>query len=424
MSQEGGPERTQRTVAELLAKYGDNSGESAPRRRRRRADDVSDTAPQAIIERVMSDSGTMLPVREDQEPHERVSHRQSRSGQPPQKPPPPPQKPPRARRPAPEPEFPPPPEPPVRPPPRPPVAGARRAEPEPMTEQLPRVAEPPTDPLIPDPAEPPAGLAEPPAGLGGTARRAPLLPRRSPGTSRRPGQPPPAQRPPGPQQASQPLPTPQPGQASGARPFPPVRQPGEFPGDSSETAIDPQAPPPEFLDEYEGYDDKAATRFEGYRAHDDLADVGERRESTAYTDPAALLADDDDDDFDFTKDKRDRGYDDFDVDDQADDLDGDRNSPDDLDEDAPEGTATREWLTMAGQLALGVIGGAVVWLGFNWLWGFLPAAALIAALVVIVGLVLLVRKIRRAEDLQTTVLAVLVGLVVTVSPAVLLLLGR
>jgi hypothetical protein len=43
---------------------------------------------------------------------------------------------------------------------------------------------------------------------------------------------------------------------------------------------------------------------------------------------------------------------------------------------------------------------------------------------VIIGLVLIVRKIRKAEDLQTTLLAVLVGLIVTVSPAVLLLLGR
>jgi hypothetical protein len=43
---------------------------------------------------------------------------------------------------------------------------------------------------------------------------------------------------------------------------------------------------------------------------------------------------------------------------------------------------------------------------------------------VVVGLVWIVRKIRRAEDLQTTVLAVLVGLVVTVSPAALLLVSR
>ncbi len=93
-------------------------------------------------------------------------------------------------------------------------------------------------------------------------------------------------------------------------------------------------------------------------------------------------------------------------------------------EPVPAGSPGKQWLGLAGQLALGVVGGAAVWLGFNWLWVNIPAAALIAALLVVVALVWIVRKIRRAEDLQTTVLAVLVGLVVTVSPAALLLVGR
>ncbi|MFF0148241.1 hypothetical protein ATK36_2868 [Amycolatopsis sulphurea] len=84
----------------------------------------------------------------------------------------------------------------------------------------------------------------------------------------------------------------------------------------------------------------------------------------------------------------------------------------------------KQWLTLAGQLALGVIGGAGVWLGFNWLWVNLAPAALVGALLVIVALVWIVRKIRRAEDLQTTLLAILVGLVVTVSPAALLLVAK
>jgi hypothetical protein len=93
-------------------------------------------------------------------------------------------------------------------------------------------------------------------------------------------------------------------------------------------------------------------------------------------------------------------------------------------EPEPAGSPGKQWLALAGQLALGVVGGAAVWLGFNWLWVNIPAAALVAALLVVVALVWIVRKIRRAEDLQTTVLAVLVGLVVTVSPAALLLVGR
>ncbi|QYN24697.1 hypothetical protein K1T34_21015 [Amycolatopsis sp. DSM 110486] len=93
-------------------------------------------------------------------------------------------------------------------------------------------------------------------------------------------------------------------------------------------------------------------------------------------------------------------------------------------EPALEGSPGKQWLTLAGQLALGVVGGAGVWLGFNWLWVNLAPAALVGALLVIVALVWIVRKIRRAEDLQTTLLAILVGLVVTVSPAALLLVGR
>ncbi|MEU9692067.1 hypothetical protein [Amycolatopsis japonica] len=91
---------------------------------------------------------------------------------------------------------------------------------------------------------------------------------------------------------------------------------------------------------------------------------------------------------------------------------------------AEKASPGKQWLALAGQLALGVVGGAAVWLGFNWLWVNLPAAALVAALLVIVALVWIVRKIRKAEDLQTLVLAVLVGLVVTVSPAALLLVAR
>lgn len=94
------------------------------------------------------------------------------------------------------------------------------------------------------------------------------------------------------------------------------------------------------------------------------------------------------------------------------------------DDYADEESPGKQWAMMGAQLVVGVLGGAAVWLGFNWLWGKLPAAALIVAVIVIAGLVWIVRKIRRAEDLQTTVLTLLVGLVVTVSPAALLLVAR
>jgi hypothetical protein len=67
---------------------------------------------------------------------------------------------------------------------------------------------------------------------------------------------------------------------------------------------------------------------------------------------------------------------------------------------------------------------AALWLVCEWLWQRIPVVALVVALAVITGLVWVVRRVRRAEDLQTTVIAVLVGLFVTVSPAALLLVGR
>ncbi|HWO61537.1 MAG TPA: hypothetical protein VNO31_16035, partial [Umezawaea sp.] len=102
-------------------------------------------------------------------------------------------------------------------------------------------------------------------------------------------------------------------------------------------------------------------------------------------------------------------------------ADVDQDEIQELEEEDVERSPVKEWLVMIGQLAVGVLGGAALWLGFNFLWRAIPAAALVLALGVTVGLVLLVRKIRKADDLQTTLLAVLVGLIVTVSPAAMLL---
>ncbi|MGH3883363.1 MAG: hypothetical protein ACRDSG_14745 [Pseudonocardiaceae bacterium] len=92
--------------------------------------------------------------------------------------------------------------------------------------------------------------------------------------------------------------------------------------------------------------------------------------------------------------------------------------------DEPEyGSPVRDWAVMVAQIGIGVLGGAALWLICEWLWQRMPVVALVVALVVITGLVWVVRRVRRAEDLQTTVTAVLVGLFVTVSPAALLLVG-
>ncbi|ANZ37452.1 hypothetical protein BBK82_16760 [Lentzea guizhouensis] len=99
----------------------------------------------------------------------------------------------------------------------------------------------------------------------------------------------------------------------------------------------------------------------------------------------------------------------------------DASEADEEPEDEAQRSPAKEWLVMIGQLAVGVLGGAALWLAFNFLWRTQAVAALVVALAVTVGLVLLVRKIRRADDLQTTLLAILVGLIVTVSPAAMLL---
>ena len=92
--------------------------------------------------------------------------------------------------------------------------------------------------------------------------------------------------------------------------------------------------------------------------------------------------------------------------------------------DVPEyGSPVRDWAVMVAQIGIGVVGGAALWLICEWLWQLMPVVALVVALIVITGLVWVVRRVRRAEDLQTTVIAVLVGLFVTVSPAALLLVG-
>ena len=65
--------------------------------------------------------------------------------------------------------------------------------------------------------------------------------------------------------------------------------------------------------------------------------------------------------------------------------------------------------------------GAALWLGFRWLWSQWPVVALVLALVVTVAMVLGIRLVRRVEDLTSMLLAVVVGLIVTMSPAALTL---
>lgn len=427
MSHEGGSEQSQRTVAELLAKYGAETGERAPRRRRRRADDLSDTGAQAIIERVMSESGEMPVIREDQPPPERTSHRHRTDFQRPVDPPQPPPRraqpsqqlpqrpvdPPPRRRPAPQPSQ----QLPVPPPAAGPGPGNQSSA------RLPAIAQSsdPTRPVRSRPLpqrsqqlpQPSQQLPVPPPVPGGNRERSivqPSLRSRLDG----PTDSAPSPLPPGPPPALAGEPTTEEmprvpnriqvdGTMTGRRPVPggpvgpdsrtrmtPVPYP---PQRDTYGALAPVEPEEDYRSGYPNRDPDGAFERGGYDLDDDLD-----------TDPD----DDLDDDL-------------VDVD-ELDDLDRDLDDLDD--EDDIERSPAKEWLIMVSQIALGVVAGAAVWLGFQWLWGALPAAALVLALAVIAGLVLVVRKIRKAEDLQTTVYAVLVGLMVTVTPAALLLLKR
>ncbi|MBO0848792.1 MAG: hypothetical protein J2P20_04975 [Pseudonocardia sp.] len=93
---------------------------------------------------------------------------------------------------------------------------------------------------------------------------------------------------------------------------------------------------------------------------------------------------------------------------------------DDVDVDV-EPSGFRVWAVLIAQGVLGAVGGAGLWVGFSYLWRNLPVVALVAAVVATGGLVLMVRTIRGSDDLRTTMLAVLVGLVVTISPVALMI---
>ncbi|MEV0676602.1 hypothetical protein AB0I60_08760 [Actinosynnema sp. NPDC050436] len=441
MSRESESEQTQRTVAELLAQYGAGSGEVSPRRRRRRAEDASDTAPQAIIDRVNSDSGRLLPIRDEPAAPP--------PGAPQAAPVPP----------APHPAAPHPAAPPAGPPPGavgPPPSRARSVEAERTAYQQPVRPEPPQAPVRPEPPAarpdvppPPPGRAEPPVRPDPRARLDPPAGRRAappaPSAAEETRQVPPITddfpddydftgepsrsdhpKPNVPTGPGQP-PKPEVSRSNLVRPGPPVRDPVTEVLPRISDKLTPNVPleslptesvlivPPAPAALPDPLPDQSAEDWFG----DDEEERPAEPESTQFH-PYVDLDEDDDEDDDHRpdRDRADRDRADLpDFDDEPAGLDGVDADP----EEPVERSPGKEWALMIGQLAIGVVGGAALWLGFSFLWRTLAPAALVVALAVTVGLVMLVRKIRRADDLQTTVLAVLVGLIVTVSPAAMLL---
>ncbi|TQM82335.1 hypothetical protein FHX81_4739 [Saccharothrix saharensis] len=412
MSRESESEQTQRTVAELLAQYGGGSGEVTPRRRRRRAEENTETGPQAIIDRVNSDSGRLRAIRDEPEPPPAAP---PPAAPPPAAPPPPAPLPQRQRQRA--------------------VEAERTAyqPPPPLTRPEPPAArpEPPLSRLEPPASrlEPPSSRLEPPKKAESGRRRAPEV---DPAEETRVVPPIVADYQGEPSRPTLPKPpvAPEPPRTNLVRPVPPgavkppVREPvtevmpritdkltPNVPLESLPTEsvlIVPPAPPrlPDPLPDQSPED---------WFGDDDEPEEVVEQESTAFH-PYVDLDEEDDDDYP----RRDFQRRDLDDDEPA----GLADLDDEDDERPVARSAGKEWLLMIGQLAAGVVGGAALWLGFNFLWRTAAPAALVVALAVTVGLVMMVRKIRRADDLQTTVLAVLVGLIVTVSPAAMLLVNN
>ncbi|MEU6127598.1 hypothetical protein ABZ805_00355 [Saccharopolyspora sp. NPDC047091] len=421
MSRDSGSEHpSQRTVAELLAEYGGGSQRSA-HRRRRRAEDPSETAPQAIIQRVLSDSGTMRAIKPEEveeaesgRPEGGAPQAPGRAAPPPQQPQPqPPQG--TGPQPAVPPAGPPPPAAPQQPFAGPPPAGPPPAPPRPQQSAAQAPAPAPAPPVEDEQA------ADPDQGSGFWARRFAAA-----------GAPPRATPPPeapdaGPSDAEmtvqQPvLPGPAPAgphdQATRSVPLegateqlPRVEAEAKSAGAEGTAmlayppadAAPARSDDPYDFDDYEDYD--SGTGYAGQAGYDDYADDAE---ATRY-----------------------RG-DGYDADDEFDDydealpagLDADDYRADAADEEESAPTTGKEWLVLALQGGAGLVCGGVVWFAFRWLWTAIPIAALVAALAITGALVFVARKFLRTDDLQTILLAVLVGLICTVSPAALLLIGQ
>ncbi|MBF6172891.1 hypothetical protein IU476_15620 [Nocardia blacklockiae] len=83
--------------------------------------------------------------------------------------------------------------------------------------------------------------------------------------------------------------------------------------------------------------------------------------------------------------------------------------------------ARQQWMVLGGQVAGAAIAGMLLFKGFEKMWDMLPFVALVLAMVVILGLVALVRVLRRTDDIMSTVIAVIVGIFVTLGPLAFLL---
>jgi hypothetical protein len=93
-----------------------------------------------------------------------------------------------------------------------------------------------------------------------------------------------------------------------------------------------------------------------------------------------------------------------------------------LEEAEPPTTMQRVWRAalIVGQSMVAVAFGAGLFIAFDQLWKWNNIVALVLSVLVILGLVVAVRVVRKTEDIASTLIAVAVGALVTLGPLALL----
>ncbi|GAY14654.1 hypothetical protein [Mycobacterium sp. shizuoka-1] len=106
----------------------------------------------------------------------------------------------------------------------------------------------------------------------------------------------------------------------------------------------------------------------------------------------------------------------------GDEHDGEEEAAELDDEHPREGKLTMLWrgLLVAAQSVLAVAFGAGLFIAFDQLWRWNNIVALVLSVLVILGLVVAVRIVRKTEDIASTLIAVAVGALVTLGPLALL----
>ncbi len=155
-------------------------------------------------------------------------------------------------------------------------------------------------------------------------------------------------------------------------------------------------------------------------AGSDLAETGADTLFGGPTGTETRTADEDTEDLEKDRDKnldedRDEDFDE-DLDEDLAEHDGD------LDEDAPanKGSAFLHGLWVVAQCLVAVAFGAGLFIAFDQLWQWNSIVALVLGVLVILGLVVGVRVVRKTEDIGSTLIAVAVGALVTFGPLALI----